>query len=277
MPSTKQNPPTVFDHASLARNRERARTNFAAHNFLFAEVEKRLEERLEEINRDFSLPLHLGFPHQTRVGEGRPVKPDNPDNLALNPETHDLITSNLLLHWANDLPGQLIQMNRALKPDGLFVASLFGGETLYELKLSLLEAEVEISNKAMMRTSPMADVRDLGGLMMRSGFALPLVDLDRIKVNYKNMHSLMHDLRYMGEGNALKTRPKTLRRDVLARAEKIYKEKFPQPNGEGICATFDVVFLTGWSAHESQPRPLKPGSATVNMADVLGKKHKKPS
>ncbi|MCK5042286.1 MAG: methyltransferase domain-containing protein [Sphingomonadales bacterium] len=259
--------PVVFSHTALAANRRRAQAKLASHDFLFAEVQSRLEERLEEITKKFNSPLHMGFPHN--VAKHHPQAEN--ENLLLKPNQLDLITSNLQLHWANDLAGVLIQIKRALRPDGLFVASMFGGDTLFELKSSLMEAEVELTDKAMMRTSPMADVRDIGGLMMRSGFALPLVDVDRITVRYKNVTSLMHDLRYMGEGNALLQRPSTLRRDVMAKTQEIYEKKFPHDDGMGICATFDVVFLTGWSPHESQPQPLKPGAAKVNLGDVLKK------
>lgn len=264
-PKNIKHTPTVFDHNILRRNRKRAAHKFAKYDFLFSEVKNRLDERLAEITRKFTSPFHLAYP---LMGE----QENEQENLCLKPQSFDLITNNLQLHWASDLPGVLIQINRALIPDGLFLASMFGGDTLIELKTCLLEAEIETNDKAMMRTSPMADVRDLGGLMMRAGFALPLVDVDRIIVKYKNIESLMHDLRYMGEGNALSSRPKTLRRDTLAKAQEIYMKKFPHSDGDGICATFDVVFLTGWSAHESQPQPLKPGSATVNLADVLGDK-----
>lgn len=259
--------PLVFNHETLGQNRKRAVASFAEHDFLFAEIGSRLDERLDEITKKFNDPLHLGYPHV--LGRHNPQGPA--ENLKLPANQHDLITSNLQLHWANDLAGVLIQIKQSLKPDGLFIASLFGGDTLLELKTVLLEAEVEVTNKAMMRTSPMADVRDLGGLMMRSGFALPLIDVDRITVRYKNMLKLMHDLRYMGEGNALQQRPKPLRRDILAKAQEIYAKKHPHPDGEGISATFDVVFLTGWSPHESQPKPLQPGSAKVSLTDVLKK------
>ena len=261
--------PVIFSHTALASNRRRALLNFSKHDFLFAEVQSRLVERLDEINKGFKSPLHLGYPNE----ENNHNPQSKNENLSLKTGSFDLITSNLQLHWANDLAGILIQIKRALKPDGLFIASLFGGDTLFELKSALLEAEAELTNRAMMRTSPMADVRDLGGLMMRTGFALPLIDVDRLTVRYKNVSTLMHDLRYMGEGNALAQRPKSLRRDVLARIQEIYAKKFPHNDGEGIAATFDVVFLTGWSPHESQPQPLKPGSAKVNLGDVLKKQY----
>jgi SAM-dependent methyltransferase len=260
-------PPIVFSHAALAMNQIRAKANFAKHSFLFVEVQSRLEERLEEMNKKFNATLHMGHPHT----ETKHNPHGENENLLLEANSYDLITSNLQLHWVNDLTGMLIQINQGLKPDGLFIASLFGGNTLFELKEALLKAEVYITDKAMMRTSPMADVRDLGGLMMATGFALPLIDVDRITVRYENVLSLMHDLRYMGEGNALAQRPKPLRRDILAKTEEIYAEKFPHIDGHGICATFDVIFLTGWSAHESQAKPLKPGSAKINLSDVLKK------
>lgn len=267
-PNHKQNSHSVFDQSVLANNRKRAQAEMAKYDFLFAEVKARLDERLGEIKREFKKTAHMGYPELN-------IKFKANEGLGLKPKSYDLITNNLELHWVNDLPGVLSQLNQALIPDGLMLASLFGGDTLIELRSSLMEAEMETTNKAVMRTSPFADVRDLGGLMMRAGFALPVIDVDRIKISYKNMTSLMHDLRYMGEGNALTDRPTSLRRDTLAKAQEIYMTKFPHEDGKGICATFDVIFLTGWSADDSQPKPLKPGSASVSLADALKPKKNK--
>jgi SAM-dependent methyltransferase len=183
----------------------------------------------------------------------------------------DLIVSLLTLHETNDTPGLLAQIRRSLRPDGLFLAALAGGETLFELRESLLAAEAELLGGASPRVIPFADVRDLGGLLQRAGFALPVADCDSYTVRYDTMFDLMHDLRAMGAGNFLATRPQTPgRRSMFLRAAQIYAERHSDPDGR-IRATFSIVWLSGWAPHESQQKPLKPGSGQVSLARVLGK------
>ena len=187
-------------------------------------------------------------------------------------ESLDLVVSTLALHWVNDLPGAMIQIRRALKPDGLFMGALFGGETLTELRQSLTQAESELSNGAGLRIAPFADAFDGAGLLQRAGFALPVADVDRVVVRYANPLRLIDDLRAMGETNALVDRARQpLSRPVLARALEIYAERFADPDGR-IRATFDIITLTGWAPHPDQQKPLKPGSAKMRLADALGVK-----
>ena len=190
--------------------------------------------------------------------------------LPFAPESLDLVVSVLSLHWVNDLPGALIQIRRALKPDGLFVASILGGQTLTELRQALLTAEVELTGGAGPRIAPFADALDAAGLLQRAGFALPVADIDHVTVRYAHPIKLMADLRAMGETNALAERARRpLSRAVLARACEIYAERFADPDGR-VRATFDIITLTGWAPHPDQQQPLKPGSAKMRLADAAG-------
>ena len=192
------------------------------------------------------------------------------ERLPFAPQSFDLAVSLLSLHWTNDLVGALVQIRRALKPDGLFIGAIFGGATLSELRHSLLQAEAELSDGAGPRVLPFADALDAAGLLQRAGFALPVSDIDRIAVRYAHPLKLMADLRAMGEGNALADRPRRpLSGRVLARASEIYAEQFALEDGR-VPATFEIVTLTGWAPHASQPQPLKPGSARMRLADALG-------
>lgn len=189
--------------------------------------------------------------------------------LDLEPESLDLVVHALGLHWANDPVGQLIQSRRALRPDGLLVAVLFGGETLRELRQALAEAEVELTGGLSPRVAPMGEIRDLGGLMQRAGLALPVADSLRVPVSYPSMLALMHDLRAMGETNVLRERlRRPSRRNVFAAAAAGYAARHGDAEGR-IPATFDFVFLTGWAPASSQPQPLRPGSAVSRLADAL--------
>lgn len=189
--------------------------------------------------------------------------------LAFKPASLDLAVSALSLQFVNDLPGTLVQVRRALRPDGLLLASLIGGESLYELREAFVAAEAEIEGGASPRVIPFADVRSLGGLLQRAGFALPVVDVDRISVGYADPLALMHDLRAMGATNPLHERSRHfLRRATLGRMMEIYAERFARPDGR-ITATFDIVTLTAWAPHESQQQPLQPGSAKARLADAL--------
>ncbi len=190
--------------------------------------------------------------------------------LPFAPASLDLVVSTLALHWTNDLVGALVQIRRTLRPDGLFIGSLFGGATLTELRQSLVIAEDEVHGGAGPRVSPFADGFDGGALLQRAGFALPVSDVDRITVRYDSPLALMADLRAMGETNALMERPAgALSRAVLARMLAVYAERFALSDGR-IPATFEIITLTGWAAHESQQVPLKPGSAKARLADALG-------
>lgn len=273
--------PKLFDQSALARNRMRARGMDPAHQFLKAEVADRLLERLQEVNRPFDEKVDLGggitsfLPQPEQAAYRHEVFEG--DATLLEPRSADLVVSNLDFHWVNDLPGLLVRLNQALRPDGLMCASLFGGQTLQELRHALIAAESEIRGGAEQRVIPFADVKDLGALLQRADFALPVTDVDTLTLTYEHPLNLMQELRGMGEANAMTGRPRTfLRRDVLMRACEIYQEKFSRADGR-IIATFDVMYLTGWHPHESQQKPLKPGSGDVNLADALkaGKPPKK--
>ncbi|HRO03438.1 MAG TPA: methyltransferase domain-containing protein, partial [Terricaulis sp.] len=196
----------------------------------------------------------------------------DPEALPFAEASFDLIVSPLALHSVNDLPGALIQLRRALKPDGLLLAALFGGATLNELRLSLIEAEIELTGGAGPRVAPFADLQDLTHLMQRAGFALPAGDRDVVKVRYAEPMRLLADLRAMGETAALSERsPRGLSRRILARTFEIYAARFSDPDGR-VRATFEIINLAGWAPHESQQKPLKPGSAKTRLADALGVK-----
>ena len=184
--------------------------------------------------------------------------------------TLDLAVSGLSLQAVNDLPGVLVQVRRALKPDGLFLAALFGGDTLAELRQSFATAESELDGGASPRVAPFPDLRELGALLQRAGFALPVTDVDRVTVRYATPFALLHDLRRMGAANPLVERRRVpLRRATLMRAMEVYAERFADPDGR-VRASFDVIWLSGWSPHESQQQPLRPGSAKKRLADALG-------
>ncbi|MBC7101949.1 MAG: methyltransferase domain-containing protein [Parvibaculum sp.] len=287
----------VFDRATLRRRRNRAAEGFPAHDFLVRRAGEDIVERIAGVNRNFEIAADIGA-HRGALREamaaatlpagkiGTLVSTDlsaamlahaagprivaDEEALPFAGRSLNLVTSVLSLHWVNDLPGTLIQVRRALKPDGLFVAALFGGETLTELRQSITEAEVECEGGLSPRVSPFADLRDMGGLLQRAGFALPVADTDRVTVRYADPLRLMAELRGMGETNALAERRRTpLRRGTLMRAAEIYREKFGLPDGR-VPATFDIVIVTGWAPHESQQKPRAPGSAETRLADALG-------
>lgn len=250
-------PPQIFDRKALELHRARARRMSGAA-FLAETAADGIVERLGAIRRDFRriLPLDEFLePDERLVADGAPF---------------DLVTSVLRLHAINDLPGVLVQARHALKPDGLFLAALFGGETLTELRQSLAAAEIETQGGVSPRVAPFGDVRDLGGLLQRAGFALPVADVERTVVRYSAFSSLLRDLRAMGETNALVERSrKPVSRAMLAAALAHYAEHFADPDGK-LRATFDIVYLTGWAPHENQQQPLKPGSAKSRLAQALG-------
>ena len=270
----------VFDRRIVALHRARTAKYFAAHAFLHEEIASRLLERLADVNRVFPRALALSLQLPARPGTEHVIS--GPPSLApqlmfdeealpFAPASLDLIVSNLALHWVNDLPGALLQIRQTLRPDGLFLAAMLGGDTLHELRRAFLEAEAAVESGASPRVSPFADVRTLGGLMQRAGFALPLIDADTVTVTYPDAFALMRELRGMGEANAHVGRRKSFsRRQTLIAMAEIYRDRFGMPDGR-IPATFQVMYLTGWAPHESQPKPLSPGSAQVSLKEVLGK------
>ena len=282
-------PPNIFDRALLDQRRRRALARpVPGADFLLRLVADDLAERLMAVNRDFALAADIASPSPLlaerligtgrigrivrldRIGETAPDILGDPEALPFGPETLDLAVSALMLQWWDDLPGVLAQVRRALRPDGLFLAAFAGGETLTELRQSLAAAEAEMTGGASPRVAPFAEVRTVGALMQRAGFALPVVDVDRHTVRYGDAIVLMRDLRAMGATGVLRERSrKPLPRRVLMRAGEIYGERFADADGR-IRATFDIIAVSGWAPHESQQKPLRPGSAKTRLADVLG-------
>lgn len=258
--------------------------------FLLQRASEELAERLGAVTRPFTDALDLGTPGPdaaellrasgrvrtvvrlapTLGGTGPCAAVGDEEVLPFAPESFDLAVSLLALQSANDLPGALLQLRRALRPDGLFLGCLLGGGTLAELRGSLAVAESEQDGGASPRVAPFADVRALGSLLGRAGFALPVVDLDTVTVRYASPFGLLRDLRAMGLTNPLADRlRRPLRRGTLGRAVEVYAERYADPDGR-VRATFDIVWLSGWAPHETQPKPLRPGSATARLADALG-------
>lgn len=259
----------MTDRAALEANRARALRSGPAL-FLHEDAAAEIEERLNEVNRRFTNPAVVtGFaqPWAEILPQARIVA--DTDVLDLAPGAHDLVVHALALHWANDPVGQLVQCRRALRADGLLLVVLFGGRTLSELRAVLAEAEVRLSGGLSPRVLPMAEIRDLGALLQRAGFALPVADAATRPVSYRDMGHLMADLRAMGEGNALATRRRAPpNRALFAEAARLYADTFGAEGGR-ITATFEMIFLTGWVPHESQQKPLRPGSATHSLAAAL--------
>lgn len=252
--------PALTDRPALIRNRSRATALFL-QDMIVSEV----EERLKEVNRTFTAPAVVtGFP---QLWPGKTTVADD-EVLELKLAAHDLVIHALALHWANDPVGQLIQCRRAMVPDGWLMALMFGGQTLQELRACLAQAESDITGGLSPRVLPMAEIRDLGGLLQRAGFALPVADSFTTTVRYKDAYHLMHDLRAMGEGNALAGRLRhPTRRAVFERAAVLYQRM--QGSDGRIPATFEIVVLTGWAPHESQPKPLRPGSSAHRLSEAL--------
>jgi SAM-dependent methyltransferase len=284
----------LFDGHLLPGRRDRgAALGFmGGADFLHREVAALLAERLAEVTRPFDDAAVIGSGGgvhaaalAARVPAGRIVQLESSparaaaagiapvpclDPLPLAEAGFDLVVSGLELHWAEDPVGLLVQMRRALRPDGLMIAALFGGRTLNELRTSLAEAEIETTGGLSPRVAPMGEIRELGALLQRAGFAMPVADAERFEVSYATPLHLMRELRAMGETNILAGRRRApLRRATLARACEIYAQAFPAPEGR-VAATFEVVFLTGWAPAEGQPKPLRPGSAAKRLADALG-------
>jgi SAM-dependent methyltransferase len=285
-------PIQVFDPRAVRLHRSRGLL-LGPGQGLGEEAALRLAERLDDVTRRFPRALDLGCGNgalRCALAQKGGIEllvsadpalacaaaaPDphvvaEAEALPFAAQSFDLVVSHLMLHWTNDLPGALLQLRRALKPDGLLLANLWGGETLAELRHAFIEAELEIEGGAGPRVAPFADVRDLGALLQRAGFALPVVDCDRIEATYPDALALMRELRAMGEGNAVAERRKGFsRRATLAAATERYGALFGRADGR-VPATFELVTLTAWAPHESQPRPLRPGSATTRLGAALG-------
>ncbi|NIA71860.1 methyltransferase domain-containing protein [Pelagibius litoralis] len=291
--------PEVFDRQSLRLHRDRAAEGIAQHDFLFREVGERLLERLDDIRRVFPRALDLGCHNgivaeilsQRRVqggavgdliqadlspamarlaaAKGHAALAADEEALPFAAGSLDLVLSVLSLHWVNDLPGCLLQIGQALKHDGLLLAAMIGGNSLPELRAALMQAEIEMEGGASPRVSPFADLRDMGALLQRAGFALPVADVDSITVTYPSALALMQDLRGMGETNADRNRRRAVtRRDTLLRAAALYGERHGDAEGR-IPASFEIIYLTGWRPHTSQPKALRPGSAAARLAEAL--------
>ncbi len=286
----------LFDRRAWRAHRERAarlvQGGARAVDFLHAEIADRLLDRLDVVNREFAVALDLGTRDgglaralaarggtrlvvaaepamQFLAGAPGPRVIADPELLPFGDASFDLIASVLALHWTADLPGALVQLRRALKPDGLLLAAMLGGSTLVELRTALFEAELAEEGGVSPRVSPAIELADAAALLQRTGFALPVADSETITVTYPDMLALLRDLRGMGETNALAARRRGgLRRATLARAALIYAERFGDATGR-IPASFEILFLCGWAPHPSQPQPLPRGSATARLADAL--------
>jgi len=264
-------PPDLTDRKALALHRRRARSSGDDAMFLHALAADLVEERLDEVNRTFTdVAVITGHPEfWARRFPDAVVRPDD-DTLDLREGAQDLVVHAMSLHWANDPVGQLVQARRALRPDGLFLCVAFGGQTLSELRAALAEAEVAVTGGLSPRVVPMGEVRDLGALLQRAGFALPVADRLTQTVTYASPLSLVRDLRGMGETNALAQRDRRPPgRTLFAEAIRLYSGAFPADDGR-VRATFELVFLTGWAPSDTQPKPLRPGSAQARLADALG-------
>lgn len=284
---TETGPPLIFDVARRTARLRRSELRFAQADFLHHRAAENAVLSLEATLREFpaavDLSAHPGPFAQAlaqsdaagRVGLPRPLGDRTeraaPGARALDIEagSADLVVSLMTLHWANDLPGALSQIRRALKPDGLFLGTLLGAGTLKELRGVLTEAELSERGGAQARVSPFADGFDGAGLLQRAGFALPVADVDRLTVRYPDLFALIRDLRAMGETNVLAGPIRPLTRPIIARAAALYAERYGEADGR-IRATFEIVNLAGWAPHESQPKPLPRGSARVRLADALG-------
>ena len=282
----------LFDRALLAQRRRRA-CALGPVTFLIDRVAQDMTERLSAVRRTFDVVLDFGTPADavrrailaagavdrviaavptvaTRAGERASIVVADEERLPFLDATLDLVVSGLALQFINDLPGALVQIRRALKPDGLFLAALIGGDTLTELRQAFAAAEAEVEGGVSPRVAPLADVRTMGALLQRAGFALPVTDVDRVVVRYDSPLRLMHDLRRMGATNVLIERRRGgLRRQTLKRLVEVYAERFADPGGR-LRASFDIIWVSGWAPHESQQQPLRPGSARTRLADALG-------
>ena len=280
----------VFDRELIKSRRDKTAHNFHDYDFLVREVSNHLIDNLQDIKRSYNTILNMNVSvdqleeqfqesliiHQDlsrpmlAQKSGKRIQADE-ELFPFKNNSLELILSCLTLHWINDLPGTLKQIFNALKPDGLFLGAMFGGDTLNELRSAMMKAELEIRGGVSPHVSPFVDVRDAGALMQRAGFALPVVNTERITVTYSDAFALMKELKAMGENNALVNRYKGLSsKTMMMETAKIYHEQYANDKGR-IPATFDIIYLQGWAPHESQQKPLKPGSAKMSLKDALGK------
>lgn len=297
--SESSSPHSIFDRSLLAARRNRLAAAVAATDFLHQRVAEDLVDRLSLIRRDFPVVLDLGaasgtlgrslreagigssilvsadFSADLVASAGPPRVVADEEALPFRDASLDLVVSSLALQLVNDLPGALLQVRRALKPDGLMLASMLGGTSLHELREAFVIAETETTGGASPRVAPFADVRELGALLQRAGFALPVADSEIVEVGYQSPIDLMRDLRSMGWANMLLQRRRVpLRRRTLERVLEIYQERHSRPDGR-VRATFEIVTLTAWAPDDSQPKPLRPGAAKTRLADALGT-HEQP-
>ncbi len=271
-PPNENSAPVLFDRGLLAMRQRRALKQGPA-TFLLDRVAGDMAERLSAVMRDFADAADICTPGEGLRASGdrfksftRIAMPESGHEvLPLQPQSLDLAVSVLAFQFVNDLPGVLAQIRRSLRPDGLLLAAMIGGDTLIELRQCFAAAEAECEGGVSPHVAPFADLRDIGGLLQRAGLALPVTDVDRVVVGYDNAFALMRDLRRMGAGNVLIERRRTpTRRVTLLRMAEIYGERFSDSDGR-IRATFDVIWLSGWAPHDSQPKPLRPGSATASL------------
>lgn len=281
--------PVIFDRKRIARNRSRAAADFNQYDFLYREVAERLLDRLLDINRRFKKILVLGAQGGliTEILKSNPAYKDtqiftldisadmkadmvgDEEKLPIGRHSVDCVISNLNLHFINDLPGCLAQIGYALEPDGLFIASILGPQSLADFRTALMQAELELFNGSGNRIAPFVDIVDATALMQRAQFALPVVDQDKITVSYPDTYKLMRDLRGMGGGNPLSEITQArVSKALFDRAEAIYRKQHAEVDGR-IPVLFEILYLTGWSPHESQQQPLRPGSAETRLADAL--------
>lgn len=283
----------LFNRSLIRSRRERIAASFSDYDFLNREISERLIDNLHDIKMSFETILSMNLcddtirsyfkdvflinqnmAHKMLAGKyGKKVQADE-DLFPYKNQCLELIISCLTLHWINDIPGSLIQIRRSLKPNGLFMGAVFGGETLFELRASMLKAGIDIRGGATPHVSPFIDIRDAGTLMQRAGFSLPVISTERITVNYTDAFSLMKELKNMGENNALIKRFKglTSKKFMFAVAEK-YQQDYGNEDGK-VSATFDVIYMKGWAPHESQQQPLKPGTGKISLKVALGSKPK---
>mgnify|MGYP000513011366 CR=1 FL=1 len=281
----------VFDRQTLRQARRRSAKNTREHMFLFDWAEAQIAERLLDVNRDFETALQIGMRndgaallktgkiktlHTTDIiveGAAAPSVVSDEEFLPFKPAAFDLIISALNLHSVNDLPGALLQIRQSLKPDGLFVAAILGGETLHELRECLMQSELALKDGVSPRVFPFADKQQAGGLLQRAGFALPVIDRDACRVKYKSLKTLIEDLRDIGETNILSAyTPRYAGRQFLEEITENYLER----DGRGkYSVLLDILWMTGWAPHPAQPKPLKPGSAKTRLSDALGVKEGK--
>lgn len=289
----------IFDRNSLRNNRDRAASKLSDHSFLINWSIEDLLDRLRDIKRDFPVSLQIGAKtdpkyDQTLCVENKidhlincdlsskllqikntPRVQTDEEFLPFADNSLDMVISPMNLHNVNDLPGALIQINKALKPDGLFIGSMLGGETLYQLRQAMMQAELNIKGGTSPRIAPFADMKQIGALMQRCGFALPVVDSDIVTVSYDNIFKLMHDLRGMGESNMIAARNKSMTsKALIMETAKIYQEQFSEPDAR-IIASFEIISMIGWAPHASQQQPLKRGSAKNSLAEALQTKEHK--